>query len=226
MFFHRITLKRNGLGISKALRAMQADQYGHHQLIWQLFSHLDERAFLFRRQDEAEWPSYYVVSSEIPQDDQSIWQIETKPYRPRLVVGQRLAFTLRANPVVSRKDAQGRRHRHDVVMDAKHAMDYRKMVPGERPPLSEITQEAGSRWLDDRAQKHGFSLVAGQVSVEGYQQHRAMKRSSKMPIKFSTLDFSGVLRVERPEQFVQTLYQGIGPAKGFGCGLLMVRRTG
>jgi CRISPR system Cascade subunit CasE len=81
-----------------------------------------------------------------------VWQIETKPYRPRLVEGQRLAFTLRANPVVSRKDAQGRRHRHDVVMDAKHAMDYRKMVPGERPPLSEITQEAGSWWLDDRAQ--------------------------------------------------------------------------
>jgi hypothetical protein len=58
----------------------------------------------------------------------------------------------KGHPVVSRKDAQGRRHRHDVVMDAKHAMDYRKMVPGERPPLSEITQEAGSWWLDDRAQ--------------------------------------------------------------------------
>jgi CRISPR system Cascade subunit CasE len=225
MYFHRIALKRDGFGIAKALRAMQADQYGHHQLIWQLFSHLEEREFLFRRQDEAEWPNYYVVSSKMPQDDQGIWQIESKPYQPRLVPGQRLAFSLRANPVVSRKDAQGRRHRHDVVMDAKYAMDYRNRVPEERPPLSEISREAGSRWLADRAEKHGFSLTASQVSVEGYQQHRSLKRSSKMPIKFSTLDFFGVLQVVQPERFIQTLYQGIGPAKGFGCGLLMVRRT-
>jgi len=43
-------------------------------------------------------------------------------------------------------------------------------------------------------------------------------------ITFSTLDFSGILGVTDPGQFRNTLFNGIGPAKGFGCGLMMVKR--
>ena len=41
----------------------------------------------------------------------------------------------------------------------------------------------------------------------------------------STLDFSGLLTVTAPEKFLSALYGGIGPAKGFGCGLLLVKRV-
>jgi CRISPR system Cascade subunit CasE len=225
MYFHRIALRRNGLGIAKALQAIQADAYGHHQLIWQLFDGSDKRHFLFRRDDIDGWPRYYMVSADLPQDDQGIWQIESKEYRPRIAEGQRLAFLLRANPVVTRKDSRGRRHRHDVVMNAKKTMGFRDIPPQERPPLSHIMNEAGVKWLADRSERHGFSIIAGQVDVEGYQQHKAFKRKEKFPIKFSTLDFSGVLKVSEPELFVQALFHGIGPAKGFGCGLLMVRHA-
>jgi CRISPR system Cascade subunit CasE len=225
MYFHRIAPRRNGLGFAKALRATKGDAYGHHQFIWQLFPGLDQRRFLFRRDDVDGWPRYYMVSALQPQDDQGVWQIESKAYSPRLVEGQRLVFSLRANPVVTRKDSHGKRHRHDVVMDEKSKMGFREMSPLERPPLSHIVSEAGLKWLADRAPRHGFTFAAGQMAVEGYQQHKVYKRQAKLPIRFSTMDFTGVLQVLNPELFVQALFHGIGPAKGFGCGLLMVRPT-
>ena len=36
--------------------------------------------------------------------------------------------------------------------------------------------------------------------------------------------FEGILRVDDPDALVKVLEDGIGPAKGFGCGLMLVRR--
>ncbi len=42
--------------------------------------------------------------------------------------------------------------------------------------------------------------------------------------KFVTVAYEGVLRVSDPAALFGCLENGIGPAKGFGCGLLLVRR--
>ena len=44
-------------------------------------------------------------------------------------------------------------------------------------------------------------------------------------LRFSTVDLSGELTVLEPEIFANALYDGIGHAKAFGCGLLLVRRA-
>lgn len=41
-----------------------------------------------------------------------------------------------------------------------------------------------------------------------------------------TVTFEGVLNVIDPDRLVMLLENGIGPAKAFGCGLLLVRRLG
>ncbi|MCI0724558.1 MAG: type I-E CRISPR-associated protein Cas6/Cse3/CasE [Acidobacteria bacterium] len=38
------------------------------------------------------------------------------------------------------------------------------------------------------------------------------------------MDFSGMLFVINPKAFAVALHKGIGPAKAFGCGLMLVRR--
>lgn len=43
-------------------------------------------------------------------------------------------------------------------------------------------------------------------------------------ISLSTVEFSGALTVTEPDAFNRALLRGIGHAKGFGCGLLLVRR--
>ena len=44
------------------------------------------------------------------------------------------------------------------------------------------------------------------------------------PDTFNLLDFEGVLTVVEPGLFIDALNIGIGSAKAFGCGLMMVKR--
>jgi CRISPR system Cascade subunit CasE len=44
-------------------------------------------------------------------------------------------------------------------------------------------------------------------------------------IRYSTIDFQGVLNVTDSEKFQAVLFKGIGKAKAFGCGLMLVKRA-
>jgi CRISPR system Cascade subunit CasE len=204
-------------------RIGRGNAYDDHQYLWKLFAEDGQkRDFLYRREDQNGLPCFFVVSQRPPEDREGVWVIEgPKKYEPRLVIGQKLAFSLRVNPVKAKKASKdtGRGKRHDVVMEAK------KSTPKDQwGPVSELVEKAGLAWLSARAEKHGFSIVDKPVRVDGYRQHRLFKRNHGT-IRFSTLDFNGLLTVTNAEEFVKTLYNGIGPAKGFGCGLMLVRKV-
>lgn len=222
------------------------DPYGQHRLAWSFFDlprkARSERApFLFRAEIADGLPVLYLLSSVPPRDANGKWRIESKPYRPRLAAGQRLAFKLRANPTVARpgdvrshvdgmprlratgqKAGEPRRKvvRHDVVMDAKRQMGWTGLAPDERPTLAHLAHEAGSGWLRAREKRLGCQFIADRLRADGYRVHRMRQRG----ISLSTLDFEGELVITDPDQFTNALQQGIGPAKAFGCGLLLVRR--
>jgi len=123
--------------------------------------------------------------------------------------------------VVTKKGGDGKSRRHDVVMDEKRRM---KLEGREREKhVLEIAQKKGATWLMQRAKRCGFSASESVIHVEAYQQHKSPKRSRS--IAYSTIDFSGVLTVDNPERFIESLKAGIGPAKAFGCGLMLVRRV-
>ncbi|MCI0421919.1 MAG: type I-E CRISPR-associated protein Cas6/Cse3/CasE [Acidobacteria bacterium] len=54
--------------------------------------------------------------------------------------------------------------------------------------------------------------------------HDTWRQRHGKKIELSTLDFEGVLLVTEPDRFLRALLSGIGPAKAFGCGLMLVRR--
>ena len=58
--------------------------------------------------------------------------------------------------------------------------------------------------------------------AEGYQWH-ALPRKGR-DAGFSSVDFEGEIEVTDADLFTKALFDGIGPAKGFGCGLMFVRR--
>lgn len=227
-YLSRVSIDPTSVNAARLAKDVCVNAYREHQHLWRLFD-IDpdaERDFLFRReQPVGGFPRFYLLSGRQPRHNDNVWQIETKDYRPAIHSGQQLAFSLRANPVITRRDAQGRQVRHDVVMDLKHRMGFQELPVSERPLLGDLIQQAGLEWLQTRAERHGFSLSSGKVRVEGYQQHRASKKGGKNPIRYSTLDFTGLLTVAEAELFQQTLIKGIGPAKAFGCGLLLVRRA-
>jgi CRISPR system Cascade subunit CasE len=148
--------------------------------------------------------------------------VEVKNYCPCLDVGDRLGFTLRANPVIAKR-TEGKKHsaKHDVWMDAKRDGQAKGLFGVK---LANYIAERAKNWLINRGEHAGFSLTPEAVQIGGYQQQRIFKKRSSTPIRYSFIDFGGVLTVQDPLKFENVLYAGIGRSKSFGCGLMLVRR--
>ena len=223
MYISRIQVKRG----PELFRLTQSDirdsLYAAHQLLWKVFPRdADaERDFLFRQEDRAGLPCFFVVSERWPMND-ALFKIESKDYAPQLEVGQRLAFSLTANPVVARK-VEGRKKstKHDVWMDARKEA---KNLGLSQDKWAAHCEAKTCQWLIDRSESLGFEIEEEQFRVDGYYQHQFHRRKGK-PIRFSSVDFNGLLTVVDPNRLRQTLFEGVGRSRAFGCGLMLVRRV-
>ncbi len=203
------------------------DPYEQHQALWKLFNvareeRTDRAEFLFRAEQQSDLPVFYVLSKRQPQDQAGLWHVESKMYKPDIQEGDRLAFKLRVNPTVARPAAKGENSkRHDVVMDAKKRMGWKELADESRPSLAHVAYEAGACWLRDREERLGCSIDSHTLHVDGY---RTWRQHGRKNIELSTLNFEGILVVKDQTRFLEVLMLGVGRAKGFGCGLLLVRR--
>lgn len=204
--------------------------YEDHQWLWKFFpaDAGTARDYLFRRLDAEATLRFYVVSHRVPVVPGSSWRVRSRDYAPKMQAGDRLRFDLRANPVVTR-DADGKRKRHDVVMQAKKKLlaergltKWEQWQCADKPPLYQLVRDSCAAWLASRAQRSGLVVDDGSLAVDGYMQHRGKREL----IRISTVDFSGELTVTDPALFNTALLSGIGHAKAFGCGLLLVRPVG
>jgi CRISPR system Cascade subunit CasE len=239
MYFSVITPEERLL--RQAAHELAQSSYANHQWLWKFFpSSADQRRdFIFRRHEHEQMPCFYVVSQRPPTAFSEAWQVKSRRYDPRLKEGQRLLFQLRANPVITKKNADGKSQRHDVVMEAKkrllteHGFNNKAKWAdwndeSKKPLLYELVQKHCADWLDGVAKKNGFKVAPTdeeepqhKLQVDAYEQCKAVKRAHN--IHFSTVDFSGELLVTNPAVFNLALYNGLGHAKAFGCGLLLVR---
>lgn len=204
---------------NEATHQLLAGAYAEHQWLWRFFPSEagSARDHIFRRADLGQAMRFYVVSKRPPVAFSEAWSVKTRPYAPRLQAGDELEFELRANPVVTRKHEDGKSRRHDVVMDAKRRA---KEEGSERASGYSLVRSACTAWLNQQGGQHGFLIDEAGLSVDGYTQHVGKADS----IRFSSVDFRGGLRVTDPDAFAATLASGLGHAKAFGCGLMLVRR--
>ena len=260
MFFSRVQIEYGNLAQIKLIRILQGDMYGVHSLIWQLFPNdpAAKRDFIFRQEFEKEQlafsvtrrgiPLFYIVSRRKPEPVSDLLIVESKEYYPRLTIGMRLAFKLRANPVVQQKcDRQNSeewhefrkksgmqnkettkiRRYHDVLMDAK--MQIKQKGISDRSQIQIEMNNAALQWLSAKSQSNGFELerLNDELNVNAfaYKQHLLGRKGKAKPIKFSSVDYSGTLIVTNVDFFQNVLYNGLGHSKAFGCGLLLIRRV-
>lgn len=293
MHFSRIRIRPNIRVSSNLHRLIQGNIDSPHQLLWDLFPRHKKRTFLYREEIAKEQvpmetgirgePIYYMVSNGRPQDQTPLFSVESKEYSPKVESGDRLAFKLRANPVVTRKQ-EGKKNsvRHDVVMDAQRELMVTLsgsaeigMVPKKsdmKKSILKALKESGNgklmkkihdviesnekfegmsrkasspskllalalkahcdrsleNWFAAKGKKNGFQLMREEKSgrlkfqAESYRWH-ALPRKGKAA-GFSSVDFDGEIEVLDPNKFIPALFNGIGPAKAFGCGLMLVRR--
>jgi CRISPR system Cascade subunit CasE len=193
------------------------EPYRDHALIWRLFpGDGASRDFIFRRLDDDR--SYYVVSARPPSIDSGLFQIQTKAYNPQINPDEWVRFDLRANPTVSVRSGSGGSKRHDVLMHAKCQLSD---PSGEQ--LANALEAAGKQWLLKRAEQWGLEVRADSVLQTGYRQHKLSRKGKG--IEYSTLDYQGIARVIDSDRLTHALLAGVGHSKGFGCGLLLVKRV-
>lgn len=211
-----------------ALQWATADVYGDHQWMWRFFAAPAgaSRDFVFRRSEVDGLPRFYAVSHRPPRSPADAWQVEWRPYEPQLRVGQRLQFELRANPTV-RHERDGKSKRHDVVMEAKKRLlsergvrRWAELPPDETPAMYALVHDACARWLQRQGERNGFTVDAECLSVDAYNQQTDGRDKG---LQFSSVDYRGELVITDPVACLAALYNGLGHAKAFGCGLLLVK---
>jgi len=200
---------------------------GHgHRVLWLLFQDIPdaERDFLWRDENNGR---YLILSRRPPTDPHGLFELDIKAFEPSLRVGDRLAFSLRANPVMASKaaltpDQRAKRARGKKVDVVMHALkDVR--TEDRAAQRDRIAVDAGTGWLTSQGQRAGFNLV-GQPHIDGYTQVPVERRRGR-PAGFSVLDFKGVLEITDPGMFLAKLAHGFGSAKAFGNGLMLIRRV-
>jgi CRISPR system Cascade subunit CasE len=216
-----------------------------HRLIWSLSARdgvSAERDFLWREDADG---VFYTLSSRPPPLEHPLFEVDPpKAFAPELAPGDRLRFALRANPTVSRsldslrivnRDPNAvprRRTAHDdVVMRELHSLPREARAEARVAAIA----SAGRRWLGAQASKKGFMLTTGTsdhgdspeypLCIDRYRVLSAPKRGGAAPMRIALLDFEGILVVTDPIRFLTALKEGIGRAKAFGCGLMLIARA-
>jgi CRISPR system Cascade subunit CasE len=238
LYFSRAALRRSP-DIDALARTLAPDDPNErlqtdHRLVWSLFAGDAEtkRDFLFRREDRAAAATrarFLILSRRPPNAQSALFEVETQDFAPALAKGDRLGFSLLANPAVTHwREAGGqkRRFRDDVVMHALSGVP-REERAARRP---QIVETAGRDWLNGQAARAGFALDEERLKIDGYDQFAIdrgapRRRAKKNAIAVSVLSFDGELTVEDPSLFLQRLAEGFGRARAFGCGLMLIRRA-
>ncbi|MDQ5911772.1 MAG: system Cascade subunit CasE [Pseudomonadota bacterium] len=201
--------------------SMVRNPYDIHRGIWRLFpeapgesrqSGTEQRVgFLFRREAGLVGQSapLLVQSRQPPQPADGVKILGCREFQPQPQVGQRLAFVLTANPI-------------KTIVDAEVAAKPNKRPNQQgqykcRVPL--LDEEQQRRWLI----RH-LTAIADVEAMTVVPHEPLYFRKGQRGGKLVTVTFEGVLQVKAPDELVGLLENGIGPAKAFGCGLLLVRR--
>ncbi|MEX2490902.1 MAG: type I-E CRISPR-associated protein Cas6/Cse3/CasE [Nitrospirales bacterium] len=190
--------------------------YDLHRHLWRLFpgepkeTRLSDeetrQGFLFRVENNPTGrPARLLVQSRrSPEPISGLVIIATREFHPQPFAGQRLSFVLTANPVKTIIDIQ---------RDAKPGKTSEKC---RVPLIREVDQR---EWL---TRKLGNAAEGETIDI---QPHTPVYfRKGNRGGKLVTVAFNGILKVSNPAQLIELLEKGVGPAKGFGCGLLLVRR--
>ncbi|MFC4517948.1 type I-E CRISPR-associated protein Cas6/Cse3/CasE [Streptomyces ehimensis] len=180
--------------------------------------------------DEAGWPGAHGGEPLIA---------DYTPLLERIAPGKEFAFRLTANPVQTvprpTKLSEQQNARLKAHAEQPYAADRRPR--GFRVAHRTAAQQLG--WITARTERHGFTipeastdtpapglkadspLTAGPaVSITSRDILRFRKHRDGPQVTLSTATFEGRLKVTDPEALRAALLGGIGPAKGYGQGLL------
>ena len=218
-----------------------ADDMGYlvHCLLGELFGDLAPAPFLVRPQGGRGFPvlGYGSASASHMQEVAqatavpALWNacdwesLASKPMPDIWAAGAEYAFSTRVCPVVRMAKA-GARHRRGAEVDA---FLRRCWQVGDGVAVSR--EDVYGDWLRKDLGRHGAAELVN-VGLTGFRRARLIRRGHGEGRRVShvserpdaTLD--GRLRITDPAAFAALLARGVGRHRGFGFGMLLLRRPG
>ncbi|MFO0906319.1 MAG: type I-E CRISPR-associated protein Cas6/Cse3/CasE [Pirellulales bacterium] len=185
-----------------------ADSYAWHQRLWDCFPRQPDR-----KRD-------FLTRIDSLDSGLRLWMLSpTRPSRPNWCPPERFAvkevavsflshrhyaFSLRANPVkcLVQRNEQGERRRH-----------------GKRVALTKPDELR--EWLERKAVQGGFRIVDDRELEIGPMAKSHFRKRDHVAFH-GGVEFRGVLEVVDSAKFRETYYTGVGSAKGFGFGMLLL----
>ena len=197
------------LDLATAARLGLRDSYDWHQAVWKAFPGHDgePRDFLTRLDQRREGFRLLVVSPQPPirpewcPEGAECWK--TKMIPQTYFTRTRYAFQLCANP--TRKIS-------------KELPGGTPTKNGRRVPLR--SREELVEWLVRKSTQGGFTVDEG--TLRTFSRGRAYFEKKGQTGLHSAVEFQGVLTVIDPAKFHDAFTRGIGSAKAFGFGLLVI----
>ncbi|MDX8395083.1 MAG: type I-E CRISPR-associated protein Cas6/Cse3/CasE [Mariprofundaceae bacterium] len=184
--------------------------YEWHRVLWTLFPDVERESvspFLYHMEllNLAAGAQVLMQSSIAPVNDSKQARVLAMKTLPAVFnVGQRLGFQILANPTKCISDAQDK---------------VNKKNRGKcRVPL--IKEEDQYGWLQ---RKLGDAVSIDTVNIRN--QAPLYFRKGNRAGKVVPVLFEGAFEIHDVEKLIDIWKNGIGPAKAFGCGMLLVRRA-
>jgi CRISPR system Cascade subunit CasE len=201
------------LDLATAARLRLRDCYDWHQAVWKAFPNREgeRREFLTRLDQRREGFRLLIVSPTQPArpdwcpPDAESWK--TKPIPETYFTRSRYVFQLCANPT---KKVAGR-------PDGSLTKNGRRVPLGKREELVE--------WIKRKGDQGGFTVDEATLrTFSRGREYFEKKDQNGKPITglHSAVEFEGALTVTDPAKFHETFTRGIGSAKAFGFGLLVI----
>jgi CRISPR system Cascade subunit CasE len=220
LYLSRVSLKRTGsIQAIASLLAPYADGQrmdAGHKLLWILFGDdADrERDFLWREAGQSLW---YVLSTRPPEDKHGLFEIGTKVFDPALEEGSRVNFVLRVNATIEVPGAKGgRSKRQDIIATRLSSVPQNE----RQKKADEVALLAMTDWMKRREAAAGFEIE--DLTVIARQWIR-IPRGKGRPATIATTDVTGTVKVKNALAFRETMRSGLGRAKAFGCGMMMIK---
>lgn len=180
-------------------RSPLLNDYVIHKSLWKAFPAPSGsvRSFLFRSEKKDEFVDVLVLSSGEPQRGNDGELIRKIAFRPALEEGECYSFSLRANPVKRLKEARC------------------------RVPL--VSEKTLIEWLERKLD--GSARLKG-VELLGKNDLHFTKRDAgqKLTVDIATVDYQGVIECLDAQRLLGLVQSGVGPAKAFGCGFLLLQK--
>lgn len=183
-----------------ALKNKLTNPYQWHQKIWTLFPEKVARDFLFHI-DASKDPLKVLILSKMTPLAMPLFQVHSKPLYTSYFSAERYRFEIYCNPTQKK---------------CVRLEDGTRKKNGMR--LGILNAEKAEEWLRNKGALGGFQIE----SLEEVNYDLLKFDKGPNMITLAAVTFRGTLAVTEKQKFMDTIFNGLGSAKGLGFGLLKI----